>query len=55
MKTINVTENEYKALKLHWAGGHSPSKIAEKCNLTMPEYHKLIEIAQTKDVVIVCR
>jgi len=54
MKVINLKPNLFNALKLHWAGGHLPSKIAEKCGISVMKYHQLVRISQYPDTVIKC-
>lgn len=53
METVYLTKNEFKALKLHWAGGHHPSKIAEKCKITLKRYNEIIKLSQTDGLKIV--
>lgn len=52
MKEIKLNKNEYKALKLHWAGNHQPSNIAEKCGITYKRYLELVKLSQQPNIII---
>lgn len=52
MRKLYLKPNLFKVLKLHWAGGHPPSKIAEKCGITVKKYHQLVRISQSAVYII---
>lgn len=51
-KKIYLPGNEYQALKLHWAGGHSVAWICEKCKIIRERYRELLDLASKDDIII---